>query len=397
MLITKEVEVKWNAKNIKMYVGKGYIFTKLKDVVKIDLYDLAENSTSEIEFKCDYCGTHYFKKWVYHNRNIKRSTSIEKDCCHDCIKLKTKESNVIKYGFEFPQQAAEIQAKIQNTTLERYGDTCFLNTEESKQTSKKLIFEKYGVENPFQSNEIKDKIKKSNLEKYGVEFYSQTDECKTKSKETLFNNYGVEHAMQSDILKQNAHQTLMKNYGVEHALQNKDILNKMKTSLIKKYNVDNVSKIEDIKIKKAETFYKNGTIATSRQQLYVYKILGGILNYSVDTPSLDIAFPDKMIYIEVNGSGHDLGVKMGNMTQEEFYNKEKRRYYYLKNRGWKGIFINTKSDYIPKDEILIGEVNKALEWFKVEKEGHSHYNINIGNIVNDKKYGRLRKITDKDL
>ena len=33
------------------------------------------------------------------------------------------------------------------------------------------------------------------------------------------------------------------------------------------------------KIKKAETFYKNSTVATSNQQRYLFDLLGGELNY----------------------------------------------------------------------------------------------------------------------
>jgi hypothetical protein len=38
-----------------------------------------------------------------------------------------------------------------------------------------------------------------------------------------------------------------------------------------------------------------------------------------------------------------------------------------------------------------------LKWFEINGYGHSHYNFDIGISLNDKRYGKLRKITEKDL
>jgi hypothetical protein len=69
----------------------------------------------------------------------------------------------------------------------------------------------------------------------------------------------------------------------------------------------------------------------------------------------------------------------------------------MKNLGWKGIFINSPRDYLPSDDIIIQEINKAKEWFKINEKYHSHYNIDIGILINDEKFGKLRKIKEKDL
>ena len=222
--------------------------------------------------------------------------------------------------------------------------------------------------------------------------------CQTKkTAECNLVNYGFEyHINQPEFIKKQK-QTNLEKYNSESIFGSKYFIEKTKEIVKEKYGVDNISQIEDVKIKKAETFYKNSTVRTSRQQRYIHQLFGGELNYSNDTPSLDIGFPEDKIYIEVNGSGHDLCVKMGNMTEEEFKNKEIRRYQYLKRRGWKGVFINTIRDYLPSDEVLLEEYNKALEWFKSDEKYHSHYNINIGGFINDDTYGKLRRITEKDL
>ena len=57
--------------------------------------------------------------------------------------------------------------------------------------------EKYGTEFPSQNENIKEKVKETNLERYGVEYYSQTEESKNRIKETNLKKYGVDNIMLS--------------------------------------------------------------------------------------------------------------------------------------------------------------------------------------------------------
>ena len=282
MLISKEVEVKWNARNITYYKNKGYIYTKMGDIFNVKVCDLIHESCSFINLQCDYCEKIIDVRYGSYLKR-KEKDIIKKDCCAECQPIKYKESNLLKYG----------------------------------------------VENTF-----------------------QVDKIKIKSKETTKNKYGF----------------------------------------------DNVSYVAEIKMKKNKTMYINQSVISSRQQQYLNKILGGILNYSDGTiPNLDIAFPSEKIYLEYDGSGHELSVKYNNMSKKEFDEREKRRYYYLRKLGWKGVFIKSMCDYLPLDEVILNEFNKALKWFELDSKGHWHYIINIGNKINDEKFGRLRIITEKDL
>jgi hypothetical protein len=218
-----------------------------------------------------------------------------------------------------------------------------------------------------------------------------------KTAECNIINFGYEYHINQPESIEKQKQINLDRYGAENIFGSKYFKDMYKQIMQDKFGVDNISQNKDIKIKKANTFYKNGTVATSRQQRYVHQLFGGILNYSDNTPNLDIAFPEDKIYIEVNASGHDLSVKRGKLTQQQFENKERNRYYYLKGIGWKGVFINTPRDYLPSDDVLLEEYNKALEWFESDEKYHSHYNINIGMFINDDTYGKLRRITEKDL
>jgi hypothetical protein len=169
---------------------------------------------------------------------------------------------------------------------------------------------------------------------------------------------------------------------------------------IMRYGVENQFQRQEVIEKTMFIKSKNNSIACSNQQTYLSNLFGGIVNYVDDSTkgyAIDIAFPDNKIAIEYSGSGHNLQVKLGNITDSEFNYKEIQRYNILKRNGWKQIHIKSPYDYLPSDGVLLDEYNKALEWFKSVGKGHSHCTIIIGKTINDKKYGKLRRIKQEDL
>jgi hypothetical protein len=90
---------------------------------------------------------------------------------------------------------------------------------------------------------------------------------------------------------------------------------------------------------------------------------------------LDIAFPEDKIYVEYNGGGHNLGVKIGNISEKEFKTKEIKRYKYLKSLGWKQIEINSPNDYLPEDEEIISSISNGINC--LNNQNINHYTINL--------------------
>lgn len=199
------------------------------------------------------------------------------------------------------------------------------------------------------------KTAECNMIRYGFEYHVNQPEIKKKIEETNVDKYGSKTIMGTEYFKE-----------------------KVKETVTEKYGVDNISQLEEVKIKKAETFYKNGTIATSTQQRYIHKLLGGELNYANNTPSLDIAFPNEKIYVEYDGSGHDLNVKLGQITEKEFKEKEKKRRYYMKGLGWKEVIISSKKDRIPEDSIIFNMLSFAKDHFN---NNHSWVQFDIDKEV----------------
>jgi len=224
----------------------------------------------------------------------------------------------------------------------------------------------YGVNSTMQVPEHVETYIKSIEDKYGVRNISQTESIKIKKIETSMKNWGVPYPLQNTEIQERFKNTMNEKWGVDYPMQNSIILNKGR-----------------------EALYLNGSMVCSKQQKYIHNLLGGELNYPVDKLSLDIAFPKEKIYIEYNGSGHDLSVKLNSLTQKDFNNKEIRRYHFLKSQGWKQIIIISPYDYLPLDEIIIEEYDKALTWFQVSGFGRSHYIIDVGLKMESKKYGYL--------
>jgi very-short-patch-repair endonuclease len=301
MLLTKEVEIRLNNRNIKYYEDKGYIIprskselgtkivVKLRTKILVKIADVSIGSHAEIECLCDYClekgiktiikqpYKRYFKNVINH--------IITKDACKSCGCLKAQETNLIKYG---------------------------------------------------------------------VSSVLSLPEIRKKSKETLFKNYGTYNRLE---------------------------ISNIKTKIIEAFN---------------ESF-----IYASCQQIYLYNLLGGRINLHIEGSFLDIVFEDEKIYIEYDGSGHDLKVKLGNISQEEFNNKERDRYYYFKKQGWTMIRIISLKDKLPQDDKIIEMIDYAKKYLK---SGHSWIRFDIDNykVINSQGefeygFGELRQIKKEDI
>ena len=167
MIISKEAELKWNAKIKRHYVELGYVFTKMNESFISKIEHLTKGSNVEIVVKCDYCNNNYSTKWEVYNR-LKNKDFVGKDCCGNplCTGKKAQETIQTKYGVKNIRELDFVNEKIRNTNMN-----------------------KYGCENPFGNKEIQDKIKETNIEKYGVQVPSKNPIIKGKISKGLVNFY----------------------------------------------------------------------------------------------------------------------------------------------------------------------------------------------------------------
>ena len=203
--------------------------------------------------------------------------------------------------------AKEIEDKVKQTNLDRYGVECTLHAKEIEDKVKQTNLERYGVENPAQSKEVKDKIKQTTLEQFGVEcvFYLEeyrdkekhiSPESRQKAVNTIFERYGKDNYANREKVKQ----TCLERYGETHHF---------KTEYYKKLLSDIISS-KEIRQKVHETKKKNGSYGKSKEEDYLYTVLVDIYGkdnverqYKSDVYpfACDFYIISEDLYIEYNG------------------------------------------------------------------------------------------------
>ena len=384
MLLTKTVLVYGNGMNIKRYSSLGYnIIPKEYNEVSID--DVSDNYGGNVELECDYCHCVFTRKYSIYIKDKKHSV-VNKDSCKNCSSKKREETTLTLYGVKNCMEVESIKQKLRQTNLERYGCENPFQNESVKEKSKQTMLEKYGVERALQNNELKSKFIATNrakyggnsplcdsnvkskavattVEKYGVTNCMQNPEVRAKAEATILQKYGSSKIGETEYAIQKRRETNLNRYGVVCTLQNPETSDKAKETLLKKYGVENCMQSPEIRAKALESRAKhdvNGVMCSSQQE-YLCSLYGGNLNTPLFGYLADITFNDSNIYIEYSGSGHNIRVLYGKMTQEEFDKHEEiRRSVFLQN-GYKEFEIISKTDKLPDDEFLVRLKDKAFD------------------------------------
>jgi hypothetical protein len=223
MILDKTVNIKGNGNNLSYYRNLNYDIN-IDQIIEISTEDLPKNSHIKINVKCDICETEKNISYYSYCRNIKNTNIYT---CSKCSKIKSKETNNKKYGYDYPIKSKQIKEKrkknniekygvdetlkfqqniikIKNTKKEKYNDENFNNIQKTRNTKK----EKYNDEN-FNN---RTKSINTNLLKYGVKNVSENAEIKEKKKETFFNHYNVDNYSKSDNYKKNKNTFLKTKY-----------------------------------------------------------------------------------------------------------------------------------------------------------------------------------------
>lgn len=306
---------------------------------EVNVSDLKPGSRALVQIKCDYCGAIYEAPYSTYLKSIKTG----KNACKKCLSTKIKESNLKNYGVENVFQLETIKEKSKKSILERYGVENVSQSQEIQEKIKENNVKKYGVTNTSKLDYIKEKVKESNQKKFGVDYPMQLPEFREHMQETDMKKYGVPYHIASPLIREKGKQTLYEHYGVTHPTQNREILNKS-----------------------LATRYQHGNFTCSKQQYKLYEYIGGELNYPFMNFVIDIAFPEEKIAVEWDGSGHDLSVRMGYITEQEFKRNENFRNITLFNNDWKIIRFITKKDIFPEHIISIFNYCKSY----IDNGGH---------------------------
>lgn len=176
------------------------------------------------------------------------------------------------------------------------------------------------------------KIKKAeeSLAKHGVSHPMMLPSTVAKQKQTFLERHGVESVNQMPNFREKVKDASLRNYGVEHPTQSPLVINKRRETNLKKYGHINASQSVEVKEKIAITYYEQGNIKTSKQQLAVFETLKELgydtkINYPVSTLNLDMA-----VFV----GSHKIDVEYDGWYWHQDSEKDRRRDEYLKSQGW---------------------------------------------------------------
>lgn len=141
MLIPNQfIRTKWMKQNKEHYETLGYEFTKYNKFFIVKAEDLPPESHIKVKVICDGCGMEKEMQWRdylhYHSEEFG-------DLCKKCSKVKSKQTCLDRYGFEYALSVPEIRAKGRQT-LYSQGN---VPTSKPEQKMCKILKEIYGKEN----------------------------------------------------------------------------------------------------------------------------------------------------------------------------------------------------------------------------------------------------------
>lgn len=300
-------------------------------------------------FKCIICGkecsskgisshlrTHSINSKEYYDKYMKKENEGK---CKICGKDTSFDNIFVGYRSYCCSKCANldpiIRAKIEQTSINKYGVKCNLNmksiqdkaiknsqSDEAKNKRSSTNIKRYGAENPYASKEIKEKIKQNNLKNYGVEYSWQRDDVKNKIKKTSIEKYGTNSPIQSEIVKAHAKKlrvNRLKCFSEQNNCTSRE-------ELIKKFGFGWLYVIENLNIQfiycgnnafiknediyKIEEYSKINHYQSSLFEQEIIQYIHSIYHNTILTNvrkiispyELDIYIPNKHIAIECNGT-----------------------------------------------------------------------------------------------
>lgn len=327
---------------------------------------------------CRFCGKklkNYTSKWCnskcqfsdpefIKNRNNKLKNS---DYGKKISKTKQSWSN---------EKRQEIAKRAVETKKQKYGNG------NNFQKIKETCLNKYGVENVFQNKDIKEKSKLTKIKKYNDPYFTNQE----KTKNTIKEKYNIDNWMSSDVFRNKSSQTKIKKYNNPNFVNSE----KSKQTCIEKYGVSNFGKTKEginashtpeVNERRINTMKKNGTLNTSKEELYIFEKLSEkfeVLQHYKDKSRYpficDFYIPSLDLFIEYQGSMfHNkrpyLGIEDDLKEIEEIKQKsEKRKQITGKQKTRYDSLIETWTIRdVKKREIAKHNNLNYLEFFNIEE------------------------------
>jgi len=155
MIVNESVIIKGHPRNLSFYKKLGYDIEVGKECEVLTTH-LTPGSPVKIDCKCDNCESIIsmeFRFYYSYTQGFKESYF-----CVSCKGIKSKSTNIEKYGVDNPMKSDVVKNILKESVLKKYGVEHYSKTEEYKNKYKKTCLHKYGVDNVSKSEEIKKQI-----------------------------------------------------------------------------------------------------------------------------------------------------------------------------------------------------------------------------------------------
>lgn len=192
-----------------------------------------------------------------------------KDEYAQCLKDKTAQTNMARYGGVSPMASSEVRARIKTTMLDRYGVANASSLPEVKERRRRTVQERYGVDSVLSDPAFRERARQTIREVYGVDNVSQSEVIKARKRESSMRRYGVPSTALDPDVRRRQLETLRRNrpdlpvdargpfnapsvqaaakathlarHGVENPFARDDVKDQIRQTIREHYGVDNPS------------------------------------------------------------------------------------------------------------------------------------------------------------
>lgn len=326
-----------------------------------------------------------------------------KDKYAQCLKDKTAQTNMARYGGVSPMASSEVRERIKTTMLDRYGVANASSLPEVKERRRRTVQERYGVDSVFSDPAFRERARQTIREVYGVDNVSQSEVIKARKRESSMRRYGVPSTALDPDVRRRQLETLRRNHpdlpadargpldapsvraaakathlarhGVENPFARDDVKDQIRQTIQERYGVDNVMLSDAIRTRVMDTKRKNGTFTTSSSEDTLYELLCEYADQRDITVvrqycdedrypfAADFYIPERDLFIELNGSwlhgGHwyESDCEMDQQTVEIWRTKGEQSEYYRKAlKTW------TERDVRKREAARTAQLNYVTFW-----------------------------------
>ena len=192
-----------------------------------------------------------------------------KDEYAQCLKDKTAQTNMARYGGVSPMASSEARERIKTTMLDRYGVVNASSLPEVKERRRRTVQERYGVDSVLSDPALRERARQTIREVYGVDNVSQSEVIKARKRESSMRRYGVPSTALDPDVRRRQLETLRRNrpdlpadargpfnapsvqaaakathlarHGVENPFVRDDVKDQIRQTVQERYGVDNPS------------------------------------------------------------------------------------------------------------------------------------------------------------